>query len=80
MVSVLKTFTKILCVNECDFMQVVDFLKGINLIPRIPNQDVTKCSQELTQLLLALALANTTKCFLLLEGVIIFHDTTETTV
>lgn len=34
MVSVLKTFTKILCVNECDFMQVVDFLKGI--IPYSP--------------------------------------------
>lgn len=61
-------------------MQAVDFLKGINLIPRIPNQDVTKRSKELTQLLLALALANTTKCFLLLEGVIMFHDTTETTV
>lgn len=79
MVSVLKNFTKILCVNECD-LQVVDFLKGINLIPRIPYQDVTKCSQELTQLLLALALANTTKCFLVLKGVIMFHDTTETTV
>lgn len=79
MVSVIKNFTKILCVNECD-LQVVDFLKGINLIPRIPYQDITKCSQELTQLLLALALANTTKCFLVLKGVIMFHDTTETTV